>query len=64
MHEPDTETETVRQKIVRNASEKPLLAVYVVLMLLLAGGFLVAGVVVFSGDVLRFLGNLLDALLG
>jgi hypothetical protein len=64
MHEPDTESETVRQKIVRNASEKPLLAVYVVLMLLLAGGFLVAGVVVFSGDVLRLLGNLLDALLG
>lgn len=64
MHEPDTETETVRQKIVRNASEKPLLAVYVVLMLLLAGGFLVAGVVVFSGDVFRFVGNLLDALLG
>lgn len=64
MHEPDTETETVRQKIVRNASEKPLLAVYVVFMLLLAGGFLVAGVVVFSGDVFRFVGNLLDALLG
>jgi hypothetical protein len=64
MHEPDTESETVRQKIVRNASEKPLLAVYVVLMLLLAGGFLVAGVVVFSGDVLRFLGSLFDALLG
>jgi hypothetical protein len=64
MHEPDTESETVRQKIVRNASEKPLLAVYVVLMLLLAGGFLVAGVVVFSGDVFRFLGSLFDALLG
>lgn len=64
MHEPDTESETVRQKIVRNASEKPLLAVYVVLMLLLAGGFLVAGVVVFSGDVVRLLGALLDALLG
>lgn len=64
MHEPDTESETVRQKIVRNASEKPLLAVYVVLMLLLAGGFFVAGVVVFSGDVLRLLGSLLDALLG
>ena len=64
MLEPDTETETVRQKILRNASEKPLLAVYVVLRLLLAGGFLVAGVVVFSGDVVRLLGALLDALLG
>jgi hypothetical protein len=62
MHEP--EPETVRQKIVRNASEKPLLAVYVVLMVLLAGGFLVAGIVVFSGDILRLLGSLLDALLG
>jgi hypothetical protein len=64
MHEPDPETETVRQRIVRNASEKPLLAVYVVLMLLLAGGFLVAGLVVFSGDVVRLLGTLVDALLG
>lgn len=64
MHEPDTETETVRQKIVRNASEKPLLAVYVVVMLLLAGGFLVAGLVVFSGDIVRLLGSLLDAVVG
>ncbi len=64
MHEPDTERETVRQKIVRNASEKPLLAVYVLLMLLLAGGFLVAGVVVFGDDVLRLLARLVDALLG